>query len=182
MKKKEKLRRLTAAAAAALTLFFSLSVYAQAEDEKSPHLNETEEAGTVLPAPERVGEIESLGKRTRAPTRCRTEAMNGVIYAEDVNYEDESGKLVGIDNSLIADAEYAYKNKANSWNAYFPEFLTDEKGLCVKRGDYSLSFSIFSGSAIETVKEADVFKAKLSEDISEAKITEDTYYRGAFKG
>ena len=63
MKKKEKLRRLTAAAAAALTLFFSLSVYAQGEDEKSPPLNEAEEAETVLPAPERVGEIESLRQK-----------------------------------------------------------------------------------------------------------------------
>ena len=176
MKKKEKLRRLTAAAAAALTLFFSLSVYAQAEDEKSPPLNEAEAAETVLPAPERVGEIESLRKKNSRTYEMSDGSYECVIYAEDVNYEDESGKLVGIDNSLIADTEYAYKNKANSWNAYFPEFLTDEKGLCVKRGDYSLSFSIFSDSAIETVKEADVFKAKLSEDISEAKITEDTYY------
>ncbi len=176
MKKKEKLRRLTAAAAAALTLFFSLSVYAQAEDEKSPPLNEAEVAETVLPAPERVGEIESLRKKNSRTYEMSDGSYECVIYAEDVNYEDESGKLVGIDNSLIADTEYAYKNKANSWNAYFPEFLTDEKGLCVKRGDYSLSFSIFSDSAIETVKEADVFKAKLSEDISEAKITEDTYY------
>lgn len=73
------------------------------------------------------------------------------FYAQDVRFQDEEGKLVDYDSSLVEVNEeisslgnildsYAYENKEGDMKHYFPEKLTEETPLLMEKGEQQIRF------------------------------------------
>ncbi len=77
-----------------------------------------------------------------------------VFHGGEVRYENEKGKLVDYDPSLVAIKEgettqqdetldgYAYENKRGDKKHYLPESLSEDTPIIMENGDYSVEFSM----------------------------------------
>ncbi len=72
-----------------------------------------------------------------------------VVYADDKYYEDETGSLALIDNSVVSASfsyggrKYGFANKANSTRVYFSE---EAPSVMIASGKASLAFEVLSGA------------------------------------
>lgn len=66
-----------------------------------------------------------------------------VVYAEDKYYEDENGKLVEIDNTIVATndvkSNYAFTNVANQFGVYFGN--EENPGVKIENNEGTITFS-----------------------------------------
>ncbi len=82
-----------------------------------------------------------------------------VAYAQPIHYLDSTGNYVEIDNSVVASesGEYCFTNKANAWNTYFSEKISDTEAVVITSGNYSISFSFQGQPSSNSVKKATDF-------------------------
>ncbi len=102
-------------------------------------------------APEKPREVVELREKNSQTFRLDDGSYECVVYADDKYYEDDSGALAEIDNSIVneeyvyADEEYVFANKANSSRAYF---AAAEPAVLVSSKAQSLAFGLQIKSAV----------------------------------
>lgn len=117
--------------------------------------------GTAAPAaepeitdPKQLGEVLELREKNSETYRLEDGSYECVIFAEDKYFEDETGELVEISNTVvpekhtIAGKEYGFTNEANSNRIYFSE---NEPSVLVSTGKQDLAFSIATDRAVTPV-------------------------------
>lgn len=112
------------------------------------------ESGSMVIEPEQVGEVLELREKNSETYRLEDGSYECVVFAEDKYFEDETGKLVEISNTVvpekhtIAGKEYGFTNEANSNRIYFSE---DEPSVLVSTGKQDLAFNIVTDRAVTPV-------------------------------
>lgn len=117
--------------------------------------------GTAAPAaepeitdPKQLGEVLELREKNSETYRLEDGSYECVVFAEDKYFEDETGKLVEISNTVvpekhtIAGKEYGFTNEANSNRIYFSE---NEPSVLVSTGKQDLAFNIVTDRAVTPV-------------------------------
>lgn len=112
------------------------------------------ESGSTIIEPEQVGEVLGLREKNSETYRLEDGSYECVVFAENKYFEDETGKLVEISNTVvpekhtIAGKEYGFTNEANSNRIYFSE---DEPSVLVSTGKQDLAFNIVTDRAVTPV-------------------------------
>lgn len=89
-------------------------------------------------------EIRSLRTVTSDTFAARSGVLSTRIYPLPINYRDTLGRLVPIDDTLIADGRGGYRNKANSFHVDVPASLT-ARPVRFSAGRAWLAFSLRGG-------------------------------------
>ena len=104
--------------------------------------------------PKQLGEVLELREKNSETYRLEDGSYECVIFAEDKYFEDETGELVEISNTVvpekhtIAGKEYGFTNEANSNRIYFSE---NEPSVLVSTGKQDLAFSSATDRAVTPV-------------------------------
>ena len=125
--------------------------------------------------PKNITKTELKEERTRNTTTWQLSDGHKqvVYYSNDVRFEDDNGKLVDYDASLIsvqqaksvegADLEgYAYENKQGDMKHYIPKEMDENTPLRLENGEYSLEVSPMFVTSKDT-KEVAVQKEKVTD-------------------
>ena len=114
----------------------------------------TPEIGSMAIEPEQTSEVLELREKNSETYRLEDGSYECVVFAEDKYFEDETGKLVEISNTVvpekhtIAGKEYGFTNEANSNRIYFSE---NEPSVLVSTGKQDLAFNIVTDRAVTPV-------------------------------
>ena len=125
--------------------------------------------------PKNITKTELKEERTRNTTTWQLSDGHKqvVYYSNDVRFEDDNGKLVDYDSSLVsvqqaksvegADLEgYAYENKQGDMKHYIPKEMDENTPLRLENGEYSLEVSPMFVTSKDT-KEVAVQKEKVTD-------------------
>lgn len=129
----------------------------------------TNNESNIPESEKRVSEVVDLREKNSETFLLSDGSYECVVYAEDKYYQNESGNLVEIDNSIVRtiytqfDKEYRYKNAANSYCVYFTE---NSPSVFIAAEGRALSFSL-----IGTNKTQAIIGGKASEKVSLADYT-----------
>ncbi len=94
------------------------------------------------------------------------DAMTYVVDTEKIHFKDENGKWQDIDNTIVADSEWDYRNKANDLKMLFK---SDDEGIVsrLEKEGYSLQFRLLTESSAEAVSSIDSKSNEYIENLNE---------------
>ncbi len=94
------------------------------------------------------------------------ETITYVVDTEKIHYKDENGKWQDIDNTIVADSEWDYRNKANDLKMLFK---SDDEGIVsrLEKEGYLLQFRLLTDSSAEAVSSIDSKSNEYIENLNE---------------
>ena len=150
----------------------------------------TVSTGTISESSEIIGTLEPI--RNSEITSMRTKnsktyqmsdgTYQCVVYSENVHYEDANGTLQEIDNAIkttTAKSGYSLTNTANSWHTFFANKLSQDNAVIMEKDDYSISFSLSTGSGLISQSSslgASASNAKIAANMTATEIAENPIY------
>ena len=133
-----------------------------------------------------VSEILSLRTENSQTYQLANGQYRCDVYANDVFYRDESGKLVAIDNTLteaVAGPGYRFTNIANQWHASFASTLGDATAIKLDKDGATLTFGLLEAKSTAVVSRAGVLaQSQLDVDQEVATDGRAVVYRDVLEG
>ena len=142
-----------------MVILFCITGFTQAETSMTGHME-----------PERVGELTELRESNSKTYLLSDGTLQWVGYAEDIHYLDQNGEYKEISNHIIvenfraSDADYKYKNEANSFTIRFADILdvADSCPIMIEYQGKSVTFAPVGGKVSTAAKSASIESKALS--------------------